>query len=220
MTPDPAALDELRALLAELRERVRGRPAVVTAEWESAATDDNPNGLRGPVTFQLPGEYVPADAATADLLDRLVAWFGLHPQERAFLRHLAEDRLSYTSEIFADWLSEQGRDAEGRRVRLLRPREGDVVVVELPAGFFYRDAWPSWAEFASAVQHSLPDNRVIVLLHGADLRALDPGQMRAAGWVRARPRRPRQPRRPPAPPQPPQPPPTGPGALYRYFPDR
>jgi hypothetical protein len=175
VTPDPAALDELRALLAELRRRLKGPQVYYTTPGRP------PAGVPPYPAAEVHGMA----SAVADTLDRVLAWFGLHPQERAFLHYLAEDRLSYTSEIFADWLADHGRDAEGRRVRLLRPRPGDVVVLQASEegmGGMTRDVWQ---DLSARLRDAFTKNVTVVLPPGWDFGALDPDQMRAAGWVRA-----------------------------------
>jgi hypothetical protein len=111
----------------------------------------------------------------------LRAWNALPAVLRGYLLALAEDRLDEISILtFADWLEEHGQTEAGQRVRLLRPRSGDVLAV-----------WPSAdtddAHFTAGIVCNELANRgfaTVLMLFGETLAAADPEQLRAAGWVR------------------------------------
>jgi uncharacterized protein (TIGR02996 family) len=119
------------------------------------------------------------------LADVMAWWEALPPVLRGFLCSLSGDRLDDTTlGAFADWLEEHGHTAEGQRVRLLRPQPGDVLVLYFdPAGM-------------TAQRRAVLDESVKRLAEGAEVRgwivtpscnnleAIDPEQLRAAGWVR------------------------------------
>lgn len=124
----------------------------------------------------------PADVFPADVLSRFDA---LPSVLRGFLTALARDRLDAdTILVFADWLEEHGRTAEGQRVRLLRPRPGDVLVL-LP-----QDQHPievqrqALADRAGELADALGLCWVGLPSPEFDIRLADPEQLRAAGWVR------------------------------------
>jgi uncharacterized protein (TIGR02996 family) len=125
----------------------------------------------------------PADVFPADVLSRFDA---LPSVLRGFLTALARDRLDAdTILVFADWLEEHGHTAEGQRVRLLRPQPGAVLVftpghdVTNPAE---RDDLDRAAD--EVARRAGYDWWVRLPGPGYDLRAIDPEQLRAAGWVR------------------------------------
>jgi hypothetical protein len=108
------------------------------------------------------------------LLDRLDA---LPPALRGLIRAAAESRLDgELLEFLADYLDEHGL-ADGRRVRLLRPQQGDVLAV-----------WGGWANPLAAQEAAgalAMFAAVLDLSPGQDLATAAPEQLRAAGWVRA-----------------------------------
>jgi uncharacterized protein (TIGR02996 family) len=123
-------------------------------------------------------------------LGRLLWILGLSEGERRFVAALAEDASdTVTAEVYADWLEEQGRTAEGATVRRLVPRDGDVLVITAPSGASDAASRRRWAAHAADLRAKLlasgRDARVLVLPHGSVAEDLDVGAMRAAGWVRA-----------------------------------
>jgi uncharacterized protein (TIGR02996 family) len=106
----------------------------------------------------------------------IMAWLeALPPVLRGFLESLSSDRLDDTTiGAFADWLEEHGHTAAGQRVRLLRPQPGNVLV-----------AWVT-SKLVTYRQEdvALPGVSVVALYDDERIEAIDPEQLRAAGWVR------------------------------------
>lgn len=74
-----------------------------------------------------------ADARRWRKVEDVAEWFsGLSPQERSFISSLIESspgsEQRTTLEVFADWLEEQGRQAESVSIRRLSPKDGDVIL--------------------------------------------------------------------------------------------
>jgi hypothetical protein len=129
-------------------------------------------------------------SAMASLLRRLLWILGLSRGERRFVTALAEDASdTVTAEVYADFLEENGRTAEGAGVRRLAPQDGDVLVITAPSGASDAASRRRWAAHAADLRAKLlasgRDARVLVLPCGSGAENLDLDAMRAAGWVRA-----------------------------------
>lgn len=187
------ARDKLQSLLDDLR-RLGENPHVISYRPEEGMSVEE---IRGRVARVIARDgrriaLVPVGQEVASfpqtqleqLLEALLAFLGLHPQERAFVRVLAENRTDdATLAVFADWLEERGQDEAGRRVRLLRPQKGDVLAMwgsdNTKAEFGHLEA------AAMHLSRNLDGGLMTLLLRpGQDVRLLPPSQMREAGWVR------------------------------------
>lgn len=99
-----------------------------------------------------------------------------------FLHTLADDCLDTAAlSVFFDVLEENGHTAAGLRVRRLTPKDGDVLVLEVPPGLA--------PDAAKIDVHNLSKTTeakatVYVVPAGADLRMASPEGMALAGWVR------------------------------------
>ena len=126
-------------------------------------------------------------AQVQSALSRLTWLFGLSEQERDFVLDLAKDATDFvTASVYADWLAENGRNAESERVRLLSPKDGDVLV-----------GWAAGAGDGSVKRLASEIGKIaealrergthlaggVALPPGAELAALSPEQMRKHGWV-------------------------------------
>jgi hypothetical protein len=129
----------------------------------------------------------PPQSALARLLERLLWLLGLSEGERRFVTALAGDAADFaTLGVFADWLEEAGRTADGARVRRLVPRDGDVLVLRYPPeSYSSQGVQESAAAMARDLRARGLNVDVAVLADDSDLSALDSDAMRAAGWVRA-----------------------------------
>jgi hypothetical protein len=131
-------------------------------------------------------------SALAGLLRRLLWLLGLSEGERRFVTALAEDVTDgdcVTLEVFADWLEEEGRTADGPRLRRLVPRDGDVLVFTVATGPDAAAESRACEKAAGRLADILAARGVrctpVVAYHGTDISALPQQTMRAAGWVRA-----------------------------------
>jgi hypothetical protein len=115
------------------------------------------------------------------VLDRLEA---LPPALRGLVQACAENRLDGDLLGFlADYLDEHGMQG-GERVRLLRPGEGDVLVI-WPHGEISPAVLPDMRATAERLTREYGMNWFVIMNHpGQQIGTADPGQLRAAGWVR------------------------------------
>lgn len=124
-------------------------------------------------------------AMSAHVSERPKAFLaGLTEPEWGFIRELlsdASDRLP--AEVFADWLCDQGRDAEGRRVRRLKLEDGDLVVFFAPNGATEEEL-DSLAERVEQVKRWFPGVAFLGAVNGVEVEEFDPNAMRSAGWLR------------------------------------
>lgn len=132
---------------------------------------------------------------TSSRLERLAYLLGLSPAERAFVQEAAEanrsgDPLAADTAlaIFADWLEDEGRTEDGKRVRRLLLEDGDVMILV--------------AHHTTSEQQVRQANQAAMLMQEAIRKAgkgvlvrfiqepeqsverLGREQMRQAGWVR------------------------------------
>ncbi len=124
--------------------------------------------------------------------ERLIWLLELSPEERQFVRELAERPRGYsTFLIFRDWLDDCGRHADAGEIERLVPQKGDVLVVTFPKDEVNSTAIPKnraiaqkliedinerLAPFDRQVQGiGLPDNWKI--------ENLTPEMMREQGWI-------------------------------------
>lgn len=126
-----------------------------------------------------PEDFGPLNAWADDLRALMAWWDALPGVLRGYLLALAGDRTDEVSILtFADYLEENGRTAEGQRVRLLRPQPGDVLALWVGSLFAARRG-------AALAGVTLPPGVAAVALYEDErLEAVDPEQLRAAGWVR------------------------------------
>jgi hypothetical protein len=145
-----------------------------------ALLDDLRAGCGGPALLPAPRPLI-----------RLCALLGLSERERAFVSVLADDAADFDLyNVLADWLEDEGRTKDGARVRRLVPQDGDVLIWRMPPTDTGGVLLPFGAYEAAArnLQSVLMGRGVntayAVLPDDANLSALDPDRMRAAGWVR------------------------------------
>ena len=110
----------------------------------------------------------------------------LTAREWHFLQALSANALDQdTALVFADWLEENGRDEAGRRVRLLAPQPGNLLILwptegtpaaQEAARLALEDLRPFLPPGVTCVTMAAPDARI------EDLTEED---MRDIGWVRA-----------------------------------
>lgn len=105
------------------------------------------------------------------------------PEEQAFVEDLVKNPANYVSlEIFADWLEDRGRLDQGRRIRLLCPQTGDVLVLRSPPGHRTNS---SDERVASRIRAELlrrgRDCFLVVMPDGWDLERIPKGARLEAG---------------------------------------
>jgi uncharacterized protein (TIGR02996 family) len=201
---DEGAREAARAELARLLADVRGqamRPSLTVSvdpgaavPWD-APTQPTPQAdmeamLSAAVFNAATSLTILPDSAFARLLERICWLLNLSGGERRFVAALAQDAGDFdTAQVYADWLLDQGRTADGARVRRLVPQDGDVLVWQIPnlaVAARQERVYLAGAEYVRNELNARGINTTAVFLpDGADLSALDPDAMRAAGWVRA-----------------------------------
>lgn len=175
--PDADAL--ARIVADAIREAVREATADPDADRQMAA--EELRALAAEFRLMLTDEAAPHRADLTNMLGEFCDWLTMPPLERKFVQSLLRDRADETTICaFADWLEDNGRNAEGRRVRLLRPQAGDVLVL-----------WVDTAEEQQAAVARLQETFLVeggpnwlVVRGSQDVQRFDPEGMRAAGWVR------------------------------------
>jgi hypothetical protein len=197
-----AARAELAGLLAEVKARAEhppytvswDEPPIPTTDLTTAVPWDAPTEATPPADIEAVHEAISAHVLNpavtlARLLERLLWLLGLSEGERRFVTALADDAADFdTAQVYADWLLDQGRTANGARVRRLVPRDGDVLVWTVSGG----EDPVRLAEVrrhAQALCDGLRDRGLhtlgAVVPQGVEVDSLGVGAMRAAGWVRA-----------------------------------
>jgi uncharacterized protein (TIGR02996 family) len=196
---------ELTRLLAEVKARALNPPRVEdTAGWHSEpqstpladfeavvqAARAHGTTLDGRTHEQALLDAITLFREGGAALRRLLWILGLSQGERRFVTALAEDASdTVTAEVYADWLEEQGRTAEGATVRRLVPRDGDVLVFTVAPGRDAAGEARACEKAAGRLADILAARGVrctpVVAYHGTDVSALPRQTMRAAGWVRA-----------------------------------
>jgi hypothetical protein len=208
-TPTPELLDEARRELRELLAAMRAGLEAPEKDFQAVDGSAVPEPLRASfAAFQIhfrewwavhkhvgymitvPQGYRVDFVRLTSALTRLCALLGLSGRERAFVSALADDAADFDLySVLADYLEDQGRTRDGARVRRLVPRDGDVLVWQ--TGVPGPGPWErptAYQEAADRVRKGLAargvDTHAVTLPAGADLSAVDPEQMRLAGWVR------------------------------------
>jgi len=191
-----AVTAELRSLLDDLRKigeapwvwyyEPGAASAAVMAEVEKAVQSGETRMVVAPADQR--GVRFTATTTMEPILSKLLAHLcGEH--ERAFLLHLLGNRLDGdTAAVFADWLEEHGRTEAGDRVRLLRPRKGDLLVMSIDRSDIREHAtWEQWEESIQAGNRLARqfDCQMILLSQSMQLNNMDADAMRKHGWVRA-----------------------------------
>ncbi len=129
-----------------------------------------------------------ADALSPSLAGGLERFMAIPGPARGMLVQLLADRLDQmTVEVLADWLEENGRDAEGRAVRRLKVAPDDVLVVSSERAL----TTAAQQEAARGAMKGVIDRTgckcVVLLPPGWSLEAIPEERMLESGWVRADP---------------------------------
>lgn len=138
-----------------------------------------PDSPQWQVEWDAPGNRVLA------ALERLLELCGLCPEERAFVRALAErpgDRVS--AEVFADWLEEQRRPEEAESLRRLTPADGDVLVMTLNPRVAIGEGERIMADLLAALRALGRDVVGLALPNGYTLERFDSRRLGDAGLAR------------------------------------
>jgi hypothetical protein len=132
-----------------------------------------------------PSQAVGVNAGAADALRRLCWLCALTDEERAFVTAGLADRLdSLTWDALADYLEEHGKTPHATRVRTLRPRPGDLLV--LTFGQATATLPDTALQTIDALRADAADAGFAVVVNqvpDSDLHVLDTQEMHEAGWV-------------------------------------
>jgi hypothetical protein len=195
-----AARAEMTRLLAEVKARALKPPRVVDyPEAVPWGTPAHPNPVAdieavAQTAVDSAERYGPSSLrplygpwrAQRVLLERLLWLLGLSEGERRFVAALADDAVDFaTLEVFADWLEDEGRTADGARVRRLVPRDGDVIVVRHPPGPRHEAHCATVRQMLDALAARGVRVWAVTMSDDMSLETAPPDAMRAAGWVRA-----------------------------------
>lgn len=205
---EAAVLAEVRALLDEMREAMRTPMVSYTIphhdspeaqEAARAVAHQLAENAKAGAILSIPAganEYsIQFPERNKDLilcLDRLCALLSLSPGERAFVTEIADATVAgdvsgadASLGVFADWLEDAERLADGTRFRRMRVQPNDVVVVTMPRHDtpqeikLCRDKCKAMLENISE-RHQVQG---IAMPHNYTIASLPRDMMRGQGWV-------------------------------------